>query len=42
LPEPRDLGEPIVAAEKWRDVLADDEALLGRGRKRADLPPADH
>lgn len=26
LPEPRDFGKPAVPAEKWRDLLADDEA----------------
>ncbi|MFW6312881.1 MAG: ribbon-helix-helix protein, CopG family [Spirochaetota bacterium] len=26
LPQPREMGEPKVAADRWRDLLADDEA----------------
>jgi len=26
LPEPRDLGEPLIPSERWRDLTAADEA----------------
>jgi hypothetical protein len=26
LPEPREMGVPLVPPEEWRDVIADDEA----------------
>ena len=26
LPQPREMGEPRVAPDQWRDILADDEA----------------
>lgn len=26
LPEPRDLGEPLVPSERWRELLLDDES----------------
>jgi hypothetical protein len=33
LPEPRDLGEPLVPSERWRDLLLDDEAGATAARK---------